>query len=117
MKIPVKEVARKNDSVLVEYIDETMTVRKVLSHRNIMDGKVDSEVLDHAAPYGVQVAELVGNWDLADFPTKLEAACRDRGLWTKDDFIKNPALVMASLQQALRFDTTYLISLIQNSDD
>lgn len=117
MIIPVRVVASKGNSTLVEYTEGTMTVRKVLAHRNIVDGKVESKALDSAASYGVPVADLVGSLDMAEFPTRLEAACRDRGLWTKTDFTQNPKLVMAALQQALHFDTTYLLSLVQTSDD
>lgn len=117
IKIPVREVASKGNSTLVEYVENGMTVRKALSQQSIVDGQVDYVVLEKSAPYGVQVAELVDHMDLAEFPTRLEAACRDRGLWTKEDFAKNPALVQAALQQALHFDTNYLISLVQANGD
>lgn len=116
-KVSVREVASKGDSVLVEYTENGLTVRKALSQRSIVDGQVEDKILYSAAPYGVQVAELMGDWIPDDFPHRLEAACRDRGLWTKVDFEKNPALVMSALQQALHLDANYLISLVQSNGD
>lgn len=117
MMIKVKQLGHKNTSVMVEYVQDGATVRKVLSQRDIQDDSVSSETLSKAAPYGVPVGKLAEQIDFSDFGSTLESACRSRGLWTKSDFTRNPALVMAALQEALRLDTARLLDLISASDD
>jgi hypothetical protein len=115
--IQVKEIASKKSSVLVEYVEDGTTVRKVVAHRDIVGGFVNDAVLKDAAPYGVPIRDLVeSHLALDDFPARLEKACRDRGLWTQADF-KKADLVMAALQEALRMDTSVIVGLVLSSDD
>lgn len=104
VKIPVRVISHKGPSAMIECSLDGLTKRFVLAHKLVQDGQVDIEELRQAAPYGLPIADLFGN--MVQFtPQRLEQACRERGLWTAEDFVKNPSLVQGALQDALRLDT------------
>ena len=108
-KVAVRVVSRKGPSAMIECSLDGLTKRFVLGQNLVHDGQVDISDLEQAAPYGLPIAELVGNVQFT--PLKLEQACRERGLWTAEDFAKNPSLVQGALQDALRLDVGTILNL------
>ena len=108
-KISVRVISRKGPSAMIEYSLDGLTQRFVLAQNLVHDGQVDISDLEQAAPYGLPIAELVGNVQFT--PLKLEQACRERGLWTAEDFVQNPSLVQGALQDALRLDVGTILNL------
>ena len=108
-KISVRVISRKGPSAMIECTVDGLTKRFVLAQNLVHDGQVDISDFEQAAPYGLPIAELLGNVQFT--PLKLEQACRERGLWTAEDFVQNPSLVQGALQDALRLDVGTILNL------
>jgi len=102
-------ISHKGPSAMIECVLDGLTKRFVLGQEKVHDGQVDISDLEQAAPYGLPIAELLGNIQFT--PLKLEQACRERGLWTAEDFVQNPSLVQGALQDALRLDGGTILNL------
>lgn len=102
-KLAVRVISHKGASAMIECTVDGLLKRFVLPLDKVVDGQVDISELDQAAPYGLNIGKLLT--DLQFTPQRLEQACRERGLWTAEDFVKNPSLVQGALQDALRLDT------------
>ena len=102
-KLAVRFISHKGASAMIECTVDGLLKRFVLPIDKVVDEQVDILELEQAAPYGLSIGELVPALQFT--PQRLEQACRERGLWTAEDFAKNPSLVQGALQDALRLDT------------
>lgn len=102
-KIAVRVISHKGASAMIECTVDGLLKRFVLPLDKVVDEQVDISELEQAAPYGLKIADLIGQLQFT--PQRLEQACRERGLWIAEDFVKNPSLVQGALQDALRLDT------------
>jgi hypothetical protein len=102
-KLAARVISRKGTSAMIECTVDGLLKRFVLPLEKVVDEQVDIFELEQAAPYGLPIGELLPKVQFT--PQRLEQACRERGLWTAEDFVKNPSLVQGALQDALRLDT------------
>ena len=108
-KISVRVISIKGPSAMIECSLDGLLKRFVLPQSSVVDGQVDISDLEQAAPYGLPIGELLPTIHFT--PLKLEQACRERGLWTAEDFVQNPSLVQGALQDALRLDVGTILNL------
>ena len=113
-KIPVRVVSRKGDSAIVEYTDKGMLERVVIAHSVADSGTLSVSELKDAAPYGLPIGKFVSDKSLG---TRLQLACRQRGLWTLQDFEKNPQFIQAALQEALSLDVGKILDAARHFDE
>src|SRR3990167_3972147 len=113
-KIPVRVVSRKGDSAIVEYTDKGMLERVVIAHSVADSGTLSVSELKDAAPYGLPIGKFVSDKSLG---TRLQLACRQRGLWTLQDFEKNPQFIQAALQEALSLDVGTILEAARHFDE
>lgn len=112
----VTEIAHKGTSALVEYFEEGRLKRRVVPLPTIVDDTVDDKVLANGAPYGIDLTKLDLSRQLRAFPTMFETVCHNSGLWTKEDFLGKPTLVMSCLQAALNFDVSAVLDWAAQQD-
>ena len=116
-RVQVKIVSRKGDSAVIEYTGQDMPERAVIAHSMISEDSVEASDLEQAAPYGVPLAKLLSTKELKLDPTRLQRICRERGLWTRNDFERNPTQLQAALLQELQVEVSVLIQLARDYDD
>lgn len=95
--IPVRTVSTTGKSSVVEYLDKEGLHRVSIPSSAVAD-KVDLELLEAAPAYGVPWAEM----SIKPFTGKeLQAALYAAGVWTADDVMRRPQLVIGALQGLL----------------
>lgn len=112
--VPVRLVARKGNSAIIEYNDGDMPKRSVIAHNYIRDGYVETKDLENSAPYGVEFADM--SLDLRKLPMRIQADCRRRGLWTKEDYQRNPTRLVAAIMSVVGLDAQTILKVIQEHD-
>ena len=113
-RIPVRVVSRKGNSAIVEYTDKGMLERVVIAHSVADSGTLSVSEIKDAAPYGLPIGKFVSDKSLG---MRLQMACRQRGLWTLQDFEKNPQFIQAALQEALSLDVGKLLEAARHFDE
>lgn len=103
-KVLIKNIAHKGASALVEFVREGQLERRVIPLSSIIGDTTTETAIRNGAPYGLSLQDFDFTGMVSDFPKRLEQACRARGLWTREDFTKNPALVQSALQSTLSLD-------------
>lgn len=98
-----KVIKRKNQALLVEYTNENSIQRRIIvsaltneSAGDVID--LSDEEIDAAIPYGIQ-----WDYELEDVTisaTNIERALIHHGIWTVDDFGKNPSAVLGAVHEA-----------------
>jgi hypothetical protein len=95
--LPVRVMSITGKSALVEWVDKGGVHRASLPADKVGE-KVDQELLDAAPPFGVPWAEL----PIKPFTGKeLQAALYAAGLWTAEDVMTRPQVVIGALQGLL----------------
>jgi len=95
--IPVRLVSQSGKSALVEWTEKDGLHRASIPADKVAD-KVDLELLDAAPPYGVPWAEA----KIKPFTgSELQAALYAAGVWTAEDALNKPQLVIGALQGLL----------------
>jgi hypothetical protein len=93
----VREVSTTGKSSIVEYLDKSGLHRVSVPVEAVAE-KMDLELLEAAPPYGVPWAEL----PIKPFTgAQLQAALYAAGVWTGEDAMKRPQLVIGALQGLL----------------
>jgi hypothetical protein len=108
-KVTVRVISHKGPSAMIECSLDGLLKRFVIAYNLVVDGQADISDLEQAAPYGLPIGELLPK--IQYDPRRLEQACRERGLWTAEDFVRNPSLVQGALQDALRLDAGTILNL------
>jgi len=95
--IPVRELSTTGMSSLVEYLDKNGLHRVSVPANKVAD-KMDLELLEAGVPFGVPWAEL----PIKPFTGKeLQAALYAAGLWTAEDVMTRPQVVIGAIQGLL----------------
>jgi len=95
--LPVRVMSITGKSALVEWVDKGGVHRASLPADKVGE-KVDQELLDAAPSYGVPWADL----PIKPFTGKeLQAALYAAGLWTAEDVMTRPQVVIGALQGLL----------------
>jgi len=95
--IPVKVLSSSGKSTLVEWLEKDGLHRASLPAEKVAE-KVDQELLDAAMPYGVPWADA----KIKPFTgAELQAALYAAGVWTAEDVMNKPQLVIGALQGLL----------------
>lgn len=109
----VKVIAHKANSALVEFAEDGIVFRRVVPYSAINKDKIEDKTLLNGAPYGVDFSTIDLDRLTVGFKDRLIKAFRDRNLWTREDFERNPTLVRDSLLNAINADVASIMNLIQ----
>ena len=84
--IPVRVVARKGESALVEWIDgDGLYRRAYVPAGKVQEGAAPSKVLDQAIPYGLPWEQWI---EVTATPEGIANELRRQGMWRWEDFNK-----------------------------
>ena len=96
-QVPVRVVATTGKSSVVQWLDKKGLHRASLPNDKVSE-KVDQELLEAAPPFGVPWADASVKPFTGD---ELQAALYAAGVWTAEDVMKRPQLVIGALQGLL----------------
>jgi len=102
----VKIIRRKNQAVIVEWIDSAgAPQRGSIPFSAVYGDQVDDQVLEMAAPYGLPFAEMI---ELQATPEEVERQLHIRGIWTAQDLLENAQAAQGAIQAAYKLDLASL---------
>lgn len=99
--MPVKLLARREQSALVQWLDRGEINRGYVPASSIEDDMVNTTDLELAIPYGLPWAGLI---TLNATPEKLAHELRRVGIWTYDDLVKNGQGAIGAIQRVYGID-------------
>lgn len=97
----IKVISKRKDSVLVEFRKGDRLQRAYVPFTDIKDGEVSEYKLKLGIPYGVEWAKYI---TLQATPQDLEDNLRNAGIWTAQDALQNPRIVIGVLQKTYQID-------------
>jgi hypothetical protein len=100
--IPVRLVSQTGKNALVEWVAKGAVKRGYLPADKVTSDKLDQELLEAAAPYGIPWAEMPFK---AFTGADLEKALHNADIWTEEQVRTNAQKVIGALQ------TLYLVHL------
>jgi len=117
-KVTVKVIKHYGDVILVEYRSEKGLERCFIPADEVAgasagSGQVSKLTLEQGIPYGVDLE--VTMTALTFSPEDLMHVLKERGLWTAEDYRKNPRVIQGALQWMFRADVNRIIGAANNS--
>jgi len=102
IKIKARKIKRKGSAVLLEYSQDGVLKRSIVSSKDIEGFKeVDSNIvipenlLDQGIPYGIPWELMVMSYTIT--PLIVSEKLHSLGIWTYEDAISKPQLVMEAV--------------------
>jgi len=111
----VKVIKTEGHASLVEFIENEMPRRVTIPMSALAGDEADDEVLAMGIDYGVQWEELSVIPQIT--PTTLQAALRNHGIWTKDDFLKNPNVIIGVLKTIYGLEYATLATAVKTAKE
>lgn len=114
-KYPVRILRKIDKSLLIEYRDDNGDFhRGTVPEEVIVDDKIDTKMVSLVIPFGVDW-EYVLQGFVPDFtPAKIAQLMKNNGIWTMDDFYKNPKGVMGAINAAYNLDYGALVAQVNS---
>lgn len=106
----VKIIKQRGQSALVEYLYGDHLRRVNIPTSSIKAGQVEEGILEMGIPYGLEWSNLLS---LQATPELFQENLRQAGIWTKDDALKNPQLVVAAIQATYQIDLAKIFSILK----
>ena len=109
--IPVVILKASGDNAMVEFTLDKIFQRATIPTNIIEDGKVPEDELRFGIPYGVP-------WEIVPLSaSSIETAnqLRKMGIWTADDAMRNPNVIIAALQAVYGVDLAALIKFAREN--
>ena len=103
--VQIKVIKSTTDNTLVEFTLGGLIQRATIPSAEITDGKAPDEVLLAGIPYGA-------SWELVALKANsilLANTLRTYGIWTFEDAMSNPNLVISALQAVYGVDLAALV--------
>ena len=110
-QIPVRIVKATQDNTLVEFTLGGLIQRATIPTAEIHDEKAPDEVLAAGIPYGIP-------WEFIELHLKssdLANALRISGIWTYEDALRNPNLIVSALQAVYGVDLAALLKFARDN--
>jgi len=113
--IKVKLVATDGQAAIVEYQEAGKIKRAIVPNGDVIKGRVSKRTLDMSIPYGGVELTNLPEW-LTISTADLQDTLRQRGLWTKEDYLKSPEVILGVLQKLYGVDVTRILNLISEAE-
>jgi len=118
MKIPIKIIRHFGDVILVEYKSEKGLERCFVPADEVAGaykgtGQASRSTLDKGTPYGVDLEVTMP--PIIINASDLMYALRERGLWTVEDYRRNPRVIQGTIQWFSRMSVNLVQEAAENS--
>ena len=102
---PIRIIAAKGNSTLVEYVIDGLLARRYVPTAQINGNIAPAEILERGIPYGYPWEEMQLKFDSARFADEMRKAA----LWTPQDVLKNPQAVWSALRATFTVNFTTVL--------
>ena len=109
-KTPVTILRQKDNSTLVQYVDDGVLTRKFVPTAKVSDNLVPDEVLEQGISYGYPWEEIELKFDVQKFANEL----RNIDVWTVEDALKNPQKLWSALRAAMADNLSTILVTAMN---
>lgn len=106
VKVNVIEVQKA--AAVVEWKDKSGLKRAIVPAGEILDGKVNAEILEAGIEYGLPWERLIS---ISVKPADYAEALRTAGIWTADDVLKKQPVVRGVLNAVLNIEFSRLLQI------
>jgi hypothetical protein len=121
MMIKVKLIATEGAAAIIEYSTNGRIERAIVPNGAVKGNRISEQDLELGIPYG---GIELKNYGISELLTvsldNLQELLRQRGLWTEDDYLNNPQVILGVLQKLYGVDVTRILNAIkagENDDD
>jgi len=109
-KTPVTIIRQKDNSTLVQYVDDGVLTRKYVPTAKVIDGFVPDEVLEQGISYGYPWEEIELKFDSRQLADEMHQV----DLWTVEDVLRSPQKVQAALNAILANGLSKILDIARN---
>lgn len=114
MQIKIKLIAAQGAAAIVEYQGRDGIERAIVPNNEVKQGRISKRALDQSIPFGgIELADYLPE-QLTVKITDLQNMLRQRGLWTQQDYLQNPQVILGALQKLYGVDVTRILNLISS---
>lgn len=110
----IKVISRRKGSVLVEFRKGGKPQRVYIPPTDIKDGEVSEYKLKLGIPYGIEWAKYI---TLQVTSQDLEDNLRNAGIWTSEDALQNPQILLGVLQKTYQIDLGAIQRIAKEADN
>ena len=116
--INVKIITIKGVAMLVEWIIDAKVYRAIIPESVVtisipgLEGFADLDILETGIPYGLPWKELIPKYEI--MPIMLEEELHKAGIWTVEDFEKNPGDVQGAVAMATKRINRDLANIVKS---
>ena len=112
--IKVKLISAQGAAAIVEYQSGNSLERAIVPNEAVKNGHIAKENLETAIPFGgVELVDYGIAEQLTVNTDDLQRLFRERGLWTEEDYLNNPQVILGALQKLYGLDTTAILNAIK----
>ena len=113
--IKVRIVATEGQAAIIEYQSGDKTERAIVPNSDIKAGRISQRALTESIPFGgVELADYLPDQLIIKL-SDLQDMLRQRGLWTQEDYLKNPQVILGALQKLYGADVARILNLISEA--
>jgi hypothetical protein len=105
--VPVKVIKDAGKSVLVEYVEDGMLIRKTVPAHMIRNNQVYTEVLSQGIPYGYPFEEIGIEFNAQKFANELH----NLNIWNVEDLLNNPRSVLSALNAGFAVNIAKILEI------
>lgn len=112
--IKIKLISTQGAAAIIEYQANNGPERAIVPNEAVKGGRVAKKDLDIAIPYsGVELTDYGIAEQLTININDLQRLFRERGLWTEEDYLSSPQVVLGALQKLYGIDVTRILNAIK----
>jgi len=118
-KVIVQVLRRKKNAVLVEYIQDEKPIRVSISATKLIaltqenKAEITKKDLSMGIPYGIPWASRLSKLRFEITGEAIEQEFHKNGIWTLDDFRKNPQVLTGVIMSVSREVVTQIIQTVK----
>lgn len=113
--IKVNLVSTDGQAAVIEYKSGDRIERVIIPNTDIKGGRISQQTLKESIPFGGIELEDYLPEKLTINTSDLQDMLRQRGLWTEEDYLKNPGVILGALQKLYGVDVTRILNMISEA--
>ena len=112
--IKVKLISTQGAAAIIEHQSNNGPERAIVPNEAVKGGRIAKKDLDTAIPFGgIELADYGIAEQLTINIDDLQKLFRERGLWTEEDYLSSPQVILGALQKLYGLDTTAILNAIK----
>lgn len=113
----VKLIATDGQAAIVEHQSDNGIERIIVPNGEINAGRISEKALKQSIPFGgIELTDYLPE-QLTIKVSDLQDTLRQRGLWTQEEYLKNPQIIMGALQKLYGVDVTRILNLVSEAEN